>query len=86
MSKSHHGENNETHPLQVKLNWNPPVQPSVALENYPEEVRLQLAKIEIAKPKNNSQRLTADNCSTTVIMNKQDKIEEFPTELDDQEN
>ena len=35
--------------------WDPLVQPPVALESYLEEVRLQLAKIEIAKPKNNHQ-------------------------------
>ena len=49
----YHGENNEPHPFHVKSNWNPPAQPSVTLESYLEEVKLQLADIEIAKPKNN---------------------------------
>ena len=49
----YHGENNEPHPFHVKSNWNPPVQPSVTLESYLEEVKLQLAEMEIAKPKNN---------------------------------
>ena len=49
----YHGENNEPHPFHVKSNWNPPVQPSVTLESYLEEVRLQLAEVEIVKPKNN---------------------------------
>ena len=53
----YHGENNVPHPFHVKSNWNPPVQPSVTLsvtlESYLEEVKIQLADIEIAKPKNN---------------------------------
>ena len=48
----YHGENNEPHLFYVKSNWNPPVPPSVTLESYLEEVKLQLAEIEIAKPKN----------------------------------
>ena len=37
----------------MKSNWEPPVQPSVALETYLEEVKTQLAEIQIFKPKNN---------------------------------
>ena len=37
----------------VKSNWNPPLQQSVALESYLEEVKLSLAEINLTKPKNN---------------------------------
>ena len=49
----YHGEKDKPHPFHVKSNWNPPVQPSDTLESYLEEVKLQLAEVEIAKPKNN---------------------------------
>ena len=39
-----HGKDKE-HPFHVKSNWEPPVQPSVALKTYLEEVKLQLANI-----------------------------------------
>ena len=51
-----HGKNREVHPFYVKSDWNSPVQPSVALESYLEEVKSQLAEIKIARPKNNSSR------------------------------
>ena len=47
------GENNEPHPYHVKSTWEPPIQQSVALESYLEEVKIDLAEIEIKKPKNN---------------------------------
>ena len=47
------GENNEPHPYHVKSAWKPPIQRSVALESYLEEVKSDLAEIEITKPKNN---------------------------------
>ena len=47
-----HGKNREVHPFYVKCDWNPPVQPSVALESYLKEVKSQLAEIKITKPKN----------------------------------
>ena len=37
---------NEPHPFHVKSDWEPPVQPSVALETFLEEVKLELASIE----------------------------------------
>ena len=49
-----HGKNREVHPFYAKSDWNSPVQPSVALESYLEEVKSQLAEIKITKPKNNS--------------------------------
>ena len=93
----YHGENNEPNPIHVKTNWEPPAQQSVALEMYLEEVRLQLAETEISKPKNNlpcnefkdNQEINikkADKGSTTVIMNKTDKITEGQIQLDDEEN
>ena len=47
----YHEEENEPHPLYMKSNWNPPVQKSVALESYLEEVKLSLAEINLTKPK-----------------------------------
>ena len=44
---------NEPHPFHVKSNWIPPVQKSVALESYLEEVKVQLAEIQLAKPEDN---------------------------------
>ena len=48
-----YGEDNEPHPFHVKSNWIPPVQPSVALESYLEEVKVQIAGIQLTKPKDN---------------------------------
>ena len=48
-----HGKNREIHPFYVKSDWKPPVQPSVALKSYLEEVKSQLAEMKITKPKNN---------------------------------
>ena len=47
------GERNKPHPFHVKSNWVPPVQPSVALETFLEEVKFELADIEIHRPKDN---------------------------------
>ena len=48
-----YGEEKGTHPCHVKLDWDPPVQPSVALDPYLEEVRFKLATINIGKSKHN---------------------------------
>ena len=37
-----HGEENEPHPFHIKSDWEPPVQPSVALETFLEEVNYSL--------------------------------------------
>ncbi|CAH3136328.1 unnamed protein product, partial [Pocillopora meandrina] len=88
-----HGNDKEPHPFHVKSNWIPPVQPSIALERYFENIKLSLAEIEITKPKHNLsynehkavkelQNNTAinlkraDKGTTTVILNKRDKIQE----------
>ena len=98
-----HGQNKEPHPFHVKSNWEPPIQPSVALETYLEEVKIQLAGIQISEPKNNlptHERLAikelkenpninikkADKGTSTVIMNKKDKIHEGQIQLDVREN
>ena len=49
----YHGEDNNIHPFYVKSNWEPPVQKSVALESYLEEIKTQLAQIPITKPEHN---------------------------------
>ena len=70
------------------------MQPSVALETFLEEVKVELADIQLPKPKHNlpyNERLAiseinikkADKGTTTVIMNKQDKIREGQEQLDD---
>jgi len=48
-----HGQEKEPHPFYVKSHWEPPVQPSVALENYLEGVKTELAEIKLSKPKHN---------------------------------
>ena len=48
-----HRQNSEPHPFHVKSTWEPPIQRSVALESYLEEVRSELANLKLAKPKNN---------------------------------
>ena len=97
------GEDNEPHPFHVKSPWVPPIQPSVALECYLEEVKLQLAEIKFTKPKNNLPTVEhealkslkcdkainirkADKGTVTVLMNKQDKINEAQIQLDNREH
>ena len=98
-----HNKESEQHPFHVKSNWEPPVQQSVALETYLEEVKVQLAEIELIKPRNNlpfKERKAlrelrsnseiiinkADKGTTTVIMNRTDKIQEGQVQLDDRKN
>lgn len=98
-----YGHNRNVHPFYVKSNWNPPVQKSVALESYLEEVKLQLTEIQITKPKLNLSReeqkalnelkqnndinlKKADKGSTTVVMNKADKIKEGESLLNDEQS
>ena len=98
-----HGNDKEPHPFHVRSNWIPPVEPSIALESYLENVKLSLAEIELAKPKHNLaynehkavkelQKNTAinlkraDKGSTTVILDKQDKIQEAQVQLDNRDH
>ena len=97
------GEDNEPHSFHVKSTWVPPIQSSVALESYLEEVKLQLAVIKFTKPKNNLPPVErealkslkrdkaidirkADKGTVTVLMNKQDKINEAQILLDNREH
>ena len=98
-----HGEENEPHPFHVKSDWKPPVQPSVALETFLEEVKFELASTALVKPKDNistgeRQALKelsrnksiilkkSDKGSTTVLMSRQDKLNEGQVLLDDLNN
>ena len=98
-----YGEEKEPHPFHVKSDWNPPVQPSVALETFLEEVKFELATINIEKPKDNLSHgergalkelsrdkniilKEADKGTTTVVMNREDKIHEGQTLLNDINN
>ena len=48
-----HGRDSKPHPFYVKSNWEPPVQRSVVLETFLEEVKTELAEIKLIKPKPN---------------------------------
>ena len=81
----------------------PGVQPSIALETFLEEVKLELASIEFDKPKDNistgeRQALKelsrnksiilkkSDKGNTTVLMSRQDKLNEGQVLLNDSNN
>ena len=68
----------ERHPFHEKSDWNPPVQPSVALETFLEEVKLELGGIQFKKPKPNLipgelQALKQLSLDKTIILKKADK-------------
>ena len=98
-----HGNDKEPHPFHVKSDWDPPVQPLVALETFLEEVKFDLASIKLNRPKDNLSlgernalkelsrdkkivQKKADKGTTTVIMNKEDKLNEGQVQLDDIHN
>ena len=98
-----HGNDKEPHPFHVKSDWDPPVQPSVALETFLEEVKFELASIKLNRPIDNlsqgernalkelscDQNIVlkkADKGTTTIIMNKTDKLNEGQVQLDDIHN
>ena len=83
--------------FHVKSSWEPPIQPSVALETYLEEVKTQPAEAKIFKPKNNlprRERRAIDELEQntdinvrqadkgTTTLNKEDKIREGRVLLD----
>ena len=73
-----HGQNTEPYPFHVKYKWKPPVQPSVALESYLEEVKIQLAELELKNPKDNlnpaeREVLKALKRDTNINLKKADK-------------
>ena len=98
-----HGNDKEPHPFHVKdvkSDWDPPVQPSVALETFLEEVKFELASIKLNRPIDNlsqgqrnalielsrDQNIVlkkGDKGTTTVIMNKTEKLNEGQVQLDD---
>ena len=94
------GENNEPHPYHVKSAWEPPIPRSVALESYLEEVKSDLAEIEITEPKNNlppaehealralkrATEIHLKKADKTVFINTQDKIKESQPLLDNKDN
>ena len=98
-----HGKDNKPHPFHVRSDWIPPVQPSVALETYLEEVKIELAEINVSKPKDNlpqSERKAlkelmknknivlkkADKGTTTVVMDRENKLAEGQSQLNDRKN
>ena len=99
-----HGEENKPHPFHVKSYWEPPaIQLSVALETFLEEVKLELASIELDKAKDNistGERRAlkelsrnksiilkkSDKGNTTVLMSRQDKLNEGQVLLDNLNN
>ena len=77
----------------------PQVQYSVALESYLENVKTQLAGIKVTKPKNNQVKALkelknnpainlkkADKGTTTIIMNKAEKIYKAKVQLDNRKH
>ena len=97
-----HGNNKEPHPLHVKSDWDPPVQPSVALETFLEEVKFDLASIKLNRPKDNLsleernalKELSHDknivlkkaDKGTTTVIMNKDKLNEGQVQLDDIHN
>ena len=98
-----HGKDKEPHPFHVKSDWDPPVQPSVALETFLEEVKFELANIKFNRPKDNLSQgerkalkeisrdknvviKKSDKGTTTVIMNRTDKLNEAQVQIDDIHN
>ena len=86
--------------LDVTSVWEPSIQRSVALESYLEEVKSDLAEIEITEPKNNlppaerealralkrDTEINLKKADKTVVMNTQDKIKEGQPLLDNKDN
>ena len=99
----YHDQNTEQHPFHMKSSWIPPIQRSVALETYLEEVKIKLAETTLVKAKinlppgeqralkelmNNEEIILkkADKGTTTVVMNRENKINEGQIQLDDRNN
>ena len=81
----YHDKNTEQHPFHVKSSWIPPIQRSVALETYLEEVKIKLAETLLVKPKNGFHNKDiilkkADKGTKTVVMNRGNKINEGPNQ------
>ena len=66
------------HPFYVRSNWQPPPQPSVALENYLEQTKLEIANITFTDVKDNlsakeRQALKTLNNNSELNLKKADK-------------
>ena len=77
----YHDQNTEQHPFHVKSSWIPPIQRSVALETYLEEVKIKLAETPLVKPKNNlppgEQRALKELINNKeIILKKADKVQQ----------
>ena len=98
-----HRNDKEPHPFHVKSDWDPPIQPSVALETFLDKVKCELGIIKLNRPIDNlsqgernapkelsrDQNIVlkkADKGTTTIIMNKTDKLNEGQVQLDDIHN
>ena len=73
-----HGDESEPHLFHVQSDWKPPVQPSVALETFLEEVKFELASTELVKPKDNistgeRKALKELSRNKSIILKKSDK-------------
>ena len=73
-----HGKENIQHPFYVKSTWEPPVQQSVALETFLEEVKFELANSPRKRPNDNLspvERRALHNLlgDKTIIVKKADK-------------
>ena len=74
----YHGKDKNIHPFYVKSNWEPPVQQSVTLENYLEEIKIQLAHTPITKaipnlPLNERKAITELKNNSEINVKKADK-------------
>ena len=74
----YYGKERERHPFHEKSDWNPPVQPPVALETFLEEVKLELGGIQFKKSKPNLipgelQALKQLSLDKTILLKKADK-------------
>ena len=74
----YHGKDKNIHPFYVKSNWEPPVQQSVTLESYLEEIKIQLAHTPITKaipnlPLNERKAITELKNNSEINVKKADK-------------
>ena len=90
-----HGKDKGPHPFHVKSDWDPPVQPLVALETFLEEVKFELNRPKDNLPQGERKALKelsrdknivikkADKGTIIVIMNSTDKLNEGQVQIDD---
>ena len=72
-----HGENTEPHPFHVKSTWKPQVQPTVDLESYLEEVKIQLAELELKNPKDNLNPAERETLKTDSAQRSSNKCKKY---------